>query len=83
MSELEFTLTGADYFEKLISIFNEDRFNFHEAQVIRELIVNLKEKISTLDANVFNDPEKYQEIYSLLNQELDESIHGRSNRGMT
>ncbi len=72
VSELEFTLTGEDYFEKLIAKFNEERFAFHEAQVIRELIVNLKEKISTLDANVFNDPEKYQEIYRLLNQELDE-----------
>lgn len=72
VSELEFTLTGEDYFEKLIAKFSEDRFNFHEAQVIRELIVSLKEKIRTLDQNVFNDPEKYQEIYSLLNQELDE-----------
>ncbi|WP_177730691.1 lantibiotic dehydratase [Flavobacterium inviolabile] len=72
VSELEFTLTGQDYFEKLIAKFNEDRFAFHEAQVIKELILNLKEKISSLDADVFNDPSKYQEIYTLLNQELDE-----------
>ncbi|UUC46177.1 lantibiotic dehydratase [Flavobacterium cerinum] len=72
VSELEFTLTGEDYFEKLIAKFSEDRFNFHEAQVIRELIVSLKDKIRSLDENVYNDPEKYQEIYSLLNQELDE-----------
>ncbi|WP_300489386.1 lantibiotic dehydratase [Flavobacterium sp.] len=72
VSELEFTLTGADYFETLIAKFKEDRFAFHEAQVILELILTLKEKISNLDENVFNDPEKYREIYTMLNQELDE-----------
>ncbi|MEO4003970.1 lantibiotic dehydratase [Flavobacterium sp. CAU 1735] len=72
VSELEFTLTGEDYFESLIAKFKEDRFAFHEAQVILELILTLKEKISNLDENVFNDPEKYREIYKMLNQELDE-----------
>src|SRR5690606_36677377 len=49
LSELEFTLTGEDYFEKLINKFTEDRFNFYEAKVVKDLIIKLKAKISSLD----------------------------------
>ena len=46
VTELEFTITGEDYFEKLLRIFSEARFDFYEAEVIKELITNLKSKIN-------------------------------------
>jgi thiopeptide-type bacteriocin biosynthesis protein len=70
LSELEFTITGEDYFEKLLRIFSEERFNFYEAEVIKELISNLKNKINFLDQNTSNDPALYTEIHELVNEEL-------------
>jgi len=70
ISELEFTLTGEDYFEKLINKFTEDRFDFYEAKVVKDLIIKLKAKISSLDKNIVNDPEKYLEIHQLLEKEI-------------
>ena len=70
VSELEFTLTGEDYFEKLIQKFSEDRFDFYEAKVVKNLIVKLKSKISSLDTEVINDPKKYLEIHELLEGEI-------------
>lgn len=71
VSELEFTITGEDYFEKLLRIFSEERFNFYEAEVIKELITNLKTKINSLDTNNFNDPDQYTQIHELVNEELE------------
>jgi len=70
VSELEFTLTGDDYFEQLIRKFSEDRFNFYEAQVLKDLLVKLKTKISVLDTTIFNDPKAYKEIHQLLENEI-------------
>ncbi|MFB3385970.1 lantibiotic dehydratase [Flavobacterium sp. LAR06] len=70
VSELEFTITGEDYLDKLVKIFSEKRFDFYEAQVIKELITNLKTKINTLDKNNNNDPALYTEIHELVNEEL-------------
>lgn len=74
VSELEFTVTGTDYFEKLINTFNEDRFAFYEAEVIKKLIVNLKEKINELDRNRTNDSDEYYEIYNLLNEQIGDDV---------
>jgi lantibiotic biosynthesis protein len=71
VSELEFTITGEDYFEKLIQVFSEKRFEFYEAQVIKNLITNLKEKINGLDTNIINDPSVYTEIHAIVNEQLD------------
>lgn len=70
VSELEFTITGEDYFEKLLNIFSEKRFDFYEAQVIKELITSLKTKINSLDTNNTNDPDLYTQIHELVNEEL-------------
>jgi thiopeptide-type bacteriocin biosynthesis protein len=70
VSELEFTITGEDYFEKLLKIFSEERFDFYEAEVIKELITNLKTKINFLDQNNSNDPDLYTQIHELVNEEL-------------
>ncbi|WP_166921620.1 lantibiotic dehydratase [Flavobacterium poyangense] len=71
VTELEFTITGEDYFEKLLRIFSEERFDSYEAAVIRELITNLKAKINFLDTNSSNDPALYTEIHELVNEELE------------
>lgn len=71
VSELEFTITGDDYFDKLLKTFSEERFDFYEAEVIRELITNLKNKINSLDTNTINDPALYTQIHELVNEELD------------
>lgn len=70
VTELEFTITGEDYFEKLLRVFSEERFNFYEAQVIKDLITNLKTKINSLDENNINDPHLYTQIHELVNEEL-------------
>lgn len=70
VTELEFTITGEDYFDKLLKIFSEKRFDFYEAGVIRELITNLKTKINSLDTNISNDPALYTQIHELVNEEL-------------
>lgn len=70
ISELEFTITGEDYFEKLLNIFSEKRFDFYEGQVVKKLITNLKNKINELDKNIINNPSLYIEIHQLLNEEV-------------
>jgi lantibiotic biosynthesis protein len=70
VSELEFTITGEDYFDKLLKTFSEKRFDFYEAQVIKELITNLKTKINHLDTNTSNNLELYTQIHELVNEEL-------------
>ena len=70
ISELEFTITGGDYFEKLIATFSEERFRFHEGDVILTLLNQLKEKINVLDKNSINDPSNYIEIHNLLEKEI-------------
>jgi thiopeptide-type bacteriocin biosynthesis protein len=70
VSELEFTITGEDYFEKLTRVFSEKRFDFYEAQVVKNLLINLKNKKDGLDKNCVNDTSLYNEIHQLLNGEL-------------
>lgn len=70
ISELEFTITGGDYFEKIIAIFSEERFAFYEAEVIKNLIINLKNKINDLDRNGINDPTIYNTIHELVNEQI-------------
>ena len=70
VSELEFTVTGEDYFEKIIKVFSEERFDFYEAQVIKNLITNLKAKINDLDRNGINDPSLYNGIHELVNEQI-------------
>ncbi|MFC7774564.1 lantibiotic dehydratase [Flavobacterium sp. GCM10027622] len=70
ISELEFTVTGEDYFEKIMKVFSEERFNFYEAQVIKDLITNLKTKINDLDRNGINDPALYNSIFELVNEQI-------------
>jgi lantibiotic biosynthesis protein len=70
VSELEFTLTGEDYFEKLCKTFSEKRFDCHDAQVVRKLLVNLKNKLDILDENSTNNPDLYLEIFREINVEI-------------
>lgn len=70
VSELEFTVTGEDYFEKVLKIFSEERFAFYEAEVIKDLITNLKTKINDLDRNGVNDPSLYNDIHELVNEQI-------------
>ena len=70
VSELEFTITGEDYFEKVMKIFSEERFAFYEAEVIKDLITNLKTKINDLDRNGINDPSLYNDIHELVNEQI-------------
>src|SRR5690606_1276068 len=42
INELEFTLTGDDYLESLLAVLAEERFNFYEANVVKELLFSLK-----------------------------------------
>lgn len=70
VSELEFTLTGEDYFEKLIKLFSEKRFGFEEALVMRTLLNNLNNKINHLDKNNTNSPELYYDIFFLIEKEF-------------
>jgi lantibiotic biosynthesis protein len=72
VSELEFSVTGEDYFDKLLATFSEDRFDFYEAQVVKKLITNLKEKINGLDQNIINDPALYHEIHKLLEEQMND-----------
>lgn len=73
VNELEFTLTGDDYLESLLTVLKEDRFNFYEANVVKELLISLKSKISAIDDNVFNNPEKYREIHEQIEKEIQEA----------
>lgn len=73
VNDLEFTLTGDDYLENLLSILNEKRFDFYEANVIKELLNSLKSKIATIDEAVFNTPEKYREIHTLIEEKVQET----------
>lgn len=73
VSELEFTLTGDDYLESLLSTLNEERFNFYEAKAVKKLLRSLKTKISNLDNSVFNSPEKYREIHEYIEKEIQET----------
>lgn len=73
VNELEFTLTGNDYLENLLKTLSQDRFNFYEANVIKELLTKLKQKITALDDAVHNDPEKYREIHELIEKEIQEA----------
>ncbi|WP_310557342.1 lantibiotic dehydratase [Flavobacterium sp.] len=70
VSELEFTITGEDYFEKLLRTFSEERFDFYEGHVVKKLVTNLKNKINELDQNTINDPSLYSEIHQLLEDEI-------------
>jgi lantibiotic biosynthesis protein len=72
VSELEFSVTGGDYFDTLLATFSEDRFDFYEAQVVKKLVTNLKEKIYALDQNIINDPVLYHEIHKLLEVQMNE-----------
>lgn len=74
VSELEFTVTGTDYLEKLIDTFHEERFAFYEAEVIKKLLVTLNEKIATLDKNGTNDSDAYFEIYNFLYEQLGNDV---------
>lgn len=70
VSELEFTITGEDYFNKLCQTFEEPRFQFYEAEVIKKLIKTLKSKIDDLDKNGINDCQCYTEIHKFLKDQL-------------
>lgn len=72
ISELEFTITGEDYFEKLVTLFSEERFAFYEAEVIQKLITNLKNKINDLDRNNSNDPAVYHAIHQFINEQIND-----------
>jgi lantibiotic biosynthesis protein len=71
VSELEFTLTGEDYFEKLCKTFSEKRFDCSEGQVVRTLLNRLKDKINALDQNKSNDPALYLEIFQEINSQFE------------
>jgi lantibiotic biosynthesis protein len=71
VSELEFTLTGEDYFEKLVKTFSEKRFDCPDGQVVRTLINRLKNKINALDQNKSNDPALYLEIFQEINYQIE------------
>lgn len=73
VNELEFTLTGNDYLESLLTVLSEERFNFYEANVVKELLSSLKAKIYAIDDSVFNDPEKYREIHEQIEKEIQEA----------
>lgn len=70
VSELEFTLTGEDYFEKIIKLFSEERFNFHEGKITKDLLNNLRNRINYLDENISNDPELYNSIFLSIKKEF-------------
>lgn len=74
VSELEFTVTGKDYLEKIIDTFNEERFAFYEAEIIKKLITTLKEQITALDNHSVNDSEAYYEIYNLLRNQIGNEV---------
>jgi lantibiotic biosynthesis protein len=71
VSELEFTLTGDDYFEKLCQTFSEKRFDCSDGQVVRTLLNRLKDKINALDQNNSNDPALYLEIFQEINHQIE------------
>lgn len=73
VNELEFTLTGDDYLECLLAVLAEDRFNFYEANTVKELLLSLKNKITNIDKSVFNAPEKYREIHEQIEKEIQEA----------
>jgi len=73
VNELEFTLTGEDYLEHLLNVLAEERFDFYEANTVKELLYSLKNKISNIDDAVFNDPEKYREIHTQIEKEIQET----------
>ncbi len=73
VNELEFTLTGDDYLESLLIVLSEDRFDFYEANVVKELLHSLKNKITAIDDSVFNSPEKYREIHEQIEKEIQEA----------
>ena len=73
VNELEFTLTGDDYLESLLTVLAEERFNFYEANVVKELLLSLKSKINAIDESVFNSPEKYREIHEQIEKEIQEA----------
>ncbi|WAC01060.1 lantibiotic dehydratase [Lacinutrix neustonica] len=73
VNELEFTLTGDDYLESLLAVLAENRFDFYEANVVKELLLSLKSKISDIDDAVFNDPNKYTEIHEQIEKEIQEA----------
>lgn len=73
VNELEFTLTGEDYLNHLLTVLAEERFNFYEANTVKELLYSLKKKISNIDEAVFNNPEKYREIHEQIEKEIQEA----------
>ncbi len=75
ISEVEFTLTGPDYFEQIIEKFSDPRFDFHEAQVILNFFKKLYEKLKKLDHNLSNEIDYYyafkEELETQLGKEID------------
>jgi lantibiotic biosynthesis protein len=69
-SEMEFTITGEDYFDKLLKIFSQPRFDFYEGHVVQKLLTNLKNKINDLDQNRINNTDLYSEIHQFLDNEI-------------
>ncbi len=70
VSEIEFTITGEDYFDKLLKTFSQPRFDFYEGQVVQKLLDNLKNKINGLDQNRINDTDTYTQIHQFLDLEI-------------
>lgn len=73
VNELEFTLTGDDYLEGLLTVLSEKRFDFYEANVVKELLHSLKSKITAIDESGINNPEKYREIHTQIEEKIQET----------
>lgn len=73
LSELEFTLTGQDFLDRLIKVFSENRFDNEVGISNKNILAKIKKELSLLDQNI-NEPSKYIELLDklkFLNTDID------------
>ncbi|KIC01665.1 hypothetical protein OA88_12815 [Flavobacterium sp. JRM] len=73
LSELEFTLTGQDFLDRLIKVFSEDRFQNEGGIANKDMLIKIKKELNSFDQNI-NEPLKYVELsdkLKLLHDDID------------
>ncbi|MEM8528370.1 MAG: lantibiotic dehydratase [Bacteroidota bacterium] len=73
VSELDLTLTGEDYLERLIAVFEETRFQFHEGQTILKLLRALQQQLSAIEAKEVSDVQDYLNLFAFIEQQFDKA----------
>ncbi len=74
ISELDITLTGEDYLDRMISVFKEERFNFEEGKKVKGLLLSMKNGLALLENSVVTPPSSYLSLYETFKSKVNEEI---------